>query len=92
MADLVGTIVGGVVSEVEVRTTIGGGRVRTSDLVDGTPSHIGPLLKPTVIVRDGQGRALVNFAPYGEAPDVGPLLLIAAAALLVGLGYLLAQA
>jgi hypothetical protein len=85
----VGSLLASVVGEVEVRTAVTP-PVRIH--VARGSSRLGPLLRPTVALRDQHGVVFHTIAPFGPAPELaGYLVAGGVVLLLVGAGFALGR-
>jgi hypothetical protein len=93
-ADIFANAVSALVGEIEIRTALTPPiRLQAKTLVDDSPSRVGPLLKPTVIIRDPQGGEVFRSSPFGEAPPLLGMAVTAGVVLgLLALGYALGRA
>lgn len=91
MADLFGAIAGELVHQVELRSNVTPDVVVEPGQLAQAPSRLGPLLQPTLTIRDSRGRQLVHLAPYGEPGQFGALVAAGVVLGLVAVGFVLGR-
>jgi hypothetical protein len=85
---------GGVTAEIRANVIPGVVRISADQAAAaaGGPSVVGPLLKPSIIIRGGDGAELAHLEPHGEPPAwMGWAVVLGVPLALVALGFALGR-